>query len=293
MDLEDALQAVRGSSSSPNEQSRIAMQRLYHQQQNARDPLERSYVRASRVGSASQSEGHQNHSRPQSGRPLDASMRSELMERSMRNMTSSRSRFEQQLEHHQQLLMEQQQKSLRDFNQAIRREIDADTKVQGVEDNEEDNLPLHSESLSSLDSLEEENELSLSNSQQDHQALKEFNQMAEQQRDARQMQTDFDRGDNVVNEPTRNFGVEPGRPSQERVGRPQSAKVPAMREQHAPQKVANGQNQAEPTTIMGMTSNSHVIGPIPQGYYTPPAGIPPSSTPVSYTHLTLPTRRTV
>ena len=283
MDLEDALHAVRGSSSSPNEQSRNAIQRMY-QQQNTRDPLERSYIRASRISSANHGEGRQNHSRPQSGRPLDASMRSELMERSLRNMTSSRSRFEQQLEHHQQLLMEQQQKSLRDFNQAIRREIDSDTKVQGVEENEEDSLPLRNESLSSLDSLEQEedeNKLSLSNSQQDHQALKEFNRMAEQQKDTRQMLNDVGGGDNALNGHTRKFGAEAGySPPQERAPRPQSAKVPVSREQHDPQRHTGGQNQGDHAPVMGVTSNSHVIGPIPQGYYTPPSGTPPSSTPV-------------
>nr|KAG5706857.1 hypothetical protein BaRGS_004192 [Batillaria attramentaria] len=52
------------------------------------------------------------------------------MERSLRNLTNSHSRFEQQLEQHQQLLVEQQQKSLHEFNEAIRREIDTDAKVQ-------------------------------------------------------------------------------------------------------------------------------------------------------------------
>lgn len=298
MDLEEALQLVRGGSGtrtgtgtgSPNEQSRGAMQRMYHQQHHARDSLDRSYLRASRVGSAGPGEERQGRGRPMSGggRPQDASTRAELMERSMRNMTSSRSRFEQQLEHHQQFLMEQQQKSLHDFNQAIRREIDSDTKVQGVEDNEADNLPWRSESLSSLDSLEQEEEdqsSSLGNSQQDHQALKEFHQMAEQQRDVRQIRDDFDHGDFSAKEQqqARKFGAEPNRPSLERAGRPQSVKVPAARDQHSGgdcQRHPNGQSQGDRAAITSMAGNGHVIGPIPQGYYSPPAGTPPSCTPV-------------
>lgn len=142
--LEEALRLVRGDSMDEN--TRNTLQRMHSHHQNGRDPLEKS-------GSSRQSHkhgegrgasaGHHHHNhhrshhhqgtssngRPLSGQVLDASMRAELMERSQRNMISSRNRFEQQLEQHQQLLVEQQQKSLREFNQAIRREIDSDTKV--------------------------------------------------------------------------------------------------------------------------------------------------------------------
>ena len=277
MNLEEALRLIRGGSASngPDEQSREAIQRLYNQQQNGRDPLERSHNRSTRVSSASSRESGQGHNRPLSGRPLDASLRAQLMERSMRNLTSSRSRFEQQLEQHQQLLVEQQQKSLHDFNQAIRQEIDADTKVQGVEGTDADNVPLRSESLSSLDSLEEGNQSSLENSQADHQ----FHQMTEQQREAYNAQNGDVHGDSTAQ--NRALAQELG--SQERLARPQSAKVSAMKGQRETQPYAYGQTQNQiqgGANVATTLNNSHIIGPIPQGYYTPQAGVPPSSTPV-------------
>ncbi|KAK7107144.1 mediator of RNA polymerase II transcription subunit 12-like isoform X2 [Littorina saxatilis] len=259
MDLEEALQLVRGTSApshnSADRVSREAIQRLYNH--TSQEHQDRSNVRTSRASSAG-SLRHQNQKRPVSGRPLEASIRAELMERSMRNMASSRSRFEQQLEQHQQLMIEQQQKSLHAFNQAIRREIDDDAKVQGVEDREEDEIPERSESLSSLDSLEdEENQLSLGNSLQDHQALKDFHRAAEQHRDQRHNQGTQQQGDGSKAEQIRKTDTEP-----------------------AHQSARSGRGDVGPGVMMNSTGNSHVVGPIPQGYYSPVSGVPPFSSPV-------------
>ncbi|KAL8586649.1 hypothetical protein ACOMHN_040157 [Nucella lapillus] len=275
VDIEDALRLIRGSSapSVPNEQSREAIQRMQQHQQNSRDPLERSHVRGSRASSAEQT--RQSHNRPLSGRTLDAAMRSQLMEHSMRNLTNSRTRFEQELEHHQQLLVEQQQKSLRDFNQAIRKEIDADTKVQGLEDNEAQDLPLQSESLSSLDSLEEGNQ-SLGSSLQEQQAQRDFYHMSDEQREAVQRYNHNDvSGNNVQQQQQRKQTGAQGQVCDDRVGRPQSGRTPVARVQH--NRYAGGQSPTDPPSVAGHT---HLIGPIPQGYYAPTAGAPVSSTPV-------------
>ena len=89
-------------------------------------------------------------------RQLPASQ-TELHNKSLRNLNNSRSLFEQQLEQHQQLLMEHQQQTLANFNNAIRKEIDEDRRVQGVDSYFSDEGRLsHSASLSSLDSLEEQ-----------------------------------------------------------------------------------------------------------------------------------------
>ncbi|XP_076444592.1 uncharacterized protein LOC143282739 isoform X2 [Babylonia areolata] len=278
VDIEDALRLIRGSASSiPNEQSREAIQRMYNTQQNGRDPLERSHVRSSRASSAGQRETRKSQNRPLSGRPLDASMRAQLMERSLRNLTSSRSRFEQQLEQHQQLLVEQQQKSLREFNQAIRKEIDSDTKVQGVEENEPHDIPLQNESLSSLDSLEEGNQ-SLGNSLQGQQALKDFHQVSEHQREAFQTHSNNDKGGNTMMQHQRRPDAEQGYPPGDRSGRPQSGKAPVSRPQYDTQRQGDGPGQADRANVSA--GGAHIIGPIPQGYYSSSNGAPVSSTPI-------------
>lgn len=72
----------------------------------------------------------------------------ELHNRSLRNLTSSRSLFEQQLEQQQQALIEHQQKSLHEFSSALLSELNG-----GVE--KEDGLK-RCDSLSSVDSLDEQ-----------------------------------------------------------------------------------------------------------------------------------------
>ncbi|XP_046332718.2 uncharacterized protein LOC124115684 isoform X1 [Haliotis rufescens] len=94
------------------------------------------------------------HLRPQS--PSErAQEHADLRDKSLRNYTDSRSLFEQQLEQHQQLLLEDQKKSLHIFNQAIQREMDADAKLEGTEEDEEEMSWMNrSDSLSSVDSLD-------------------------------------------------------------------------------------------------------------------------------------------
>lgn len=157
-EIDEVLRLVTGVS--PNtiyrDEELAGMPLIYHQQQNSQDPLTRSLIKNGHGDRASSP--HDSHykgiARPASGvqRTLDTSMKAEMIEHSMRNLTSSRSRFEHQLEQHQQFLLQQQQKSLQEFNQAIRQEIDNDPTLQGMEDASENSLD--NESLSSLDSLE-------------------------------------------------------------------------------------------------------------------------------------------
>ena len=79
--------------------------------------------------------------------------RTELHSSSLRNLTSSRSLFEAQLEQHQQNLAEHQLQALNHFNAAIRQEIDADTTLHGTSDLCAPEIT-RSESVSSVDSLE-------------------------------------------------------------------------------------------------------------------------------------------
>ena len=115
------------------------------------DPLDKSYY-------------HSN--RPSSGRStnqINSDSRAEMMDHSMKNLTSSRSLFEQQLEQQQNLLLEQQQQALVDFNNAVYREINRDHSSQGNENYEkvsdaveqEENIMQLSDSCDSLDSLDD------------------------------------------------------------------------------------------------------------------------------------------
>ncbi|XP_067675948.1 uncharacterized protein [Haliotis asinina] len=94
------------------------------------------------------------HLRPQSTSDR-AQEHADMRDKSLRNYTDSRTLFEQQLEQHQQLLLEDQKKSLHIFNQAIQREMDADSKLEGTEEVvEEMSWMNRSDSLSSVDSLD-------------------------------------------------------------------------------------------------------------------------------------------
>ncbi|KAK3605190.1 hypothetical protein CHS0354_013000 [Potamilus streckersoni] len=155
--LDDALLLIRGSphgtragSASPHGRG-IGHKSPSDTQKEYGDPLNKPYFNkyASQHRASSPIERAQDHAREQKERD-------DLHNRSLRNLTSSRSLFERQLETHQQLLADQQKKSLREFNAAIMKEIHQDRKVQGLdEDNElDDHFIENSESLSSLDSLE-------------------------------------------------------------------------------------------------------------------------------------------
>ena len=77
--------------------------------------------------------------------------RAELHSCSLSNTTNSRSRFEEQLQQHQQLLVHQQRATLEQFNAAIQQEMDADPKLLGEEEVARSEV---SDSVSSTDSLE-------------------------------------------------------------------------------------------------------------------------------------------
>ncbi|KAL3881918.1 hypothetical protein ACJMK2_028304 [Sinanodonta woodiana] len=155
--LDEALQLIRRSPHSTRARSASPTGRgKGHKsptdtQKEYGDPLNKPYFNkyASQHRTASPIERVQDYAREQKERD-------DLHNRSLRNLTSSRSLFERQLETHQQLLADQQKKSLREFNAAIMKEIHQDRKIQGLdEDNElNDHFIENSESLSSLDSLE-------------------------------------------------------------------------------------------------------------------------------------------
>ncbi|XP_076079536.1 uncharacterized protein LOC143049731 isoform X3 [Mytilus galloprovincialis] len=139
--LEDTLKLVRGSSSGRH--SAKHQTSPYSTQLFSTDPLNKPYVNKY-SGSYHQTPEKQN----------DNSNANYLHNNSLRNLNSSRNLFEQQLEQHQQLLVEQQQRTLNEFNDAIKNEIASDRSVQGVDvEYGHQNLP-RSESLDSLDSLE-------------------------------------------------------------------------------------------------------------------------------------------
>ncbi|XP_012943711.1 uncharacterized protein LOC101861002 isoform X2 [Aplysia californica] len=151
--LEDALTLIRGNPQVGRPHSNH--HHVLSPGTDNADPLEKSYFDQTRHHS----------SRPSSGRPghqMDPDARAEMMDHSMKNLTSSRSLFEQQLEQQQNMLFEQQQQALLDFNNAIRREIDRDFGTHENEgthkdshhlENDDTNIQL-SDSCSSLDSLE-------------------------------------------------------------------------------------------------------------------------------------------
>ncbi|XP_069138191.1 centrosomal protein of 126 kDa-like isoform X2 [Argopecten irradians] len=156
--LEDTLRLVRGSLSRQN--STGSMGSISRQsstlsggssgRSNNKDPLNRPYFNkyASPHHPPSPGDVHK-ISRP----GKEAEKREKLHDKSLRNLSNSRSLFEQQLEHHQQLLVQDQQQSLYEFNNAIMQEIASDRKIQGEEDVDIGGM-VHSESLDSVDSLE-------------------------------------------------------------------------------------------------------------------------------------------
>ncbi|KAH9519418.1 hypothetical protein Btru_075489 [Bulinus truncatus] len=96
----------------------------------------------------------------------------ELKDSSLRNLTNSKTLFEQQLEHQQQLLLEQHQQSLRDFNHAIQREIESNKKkVHGLNSNNDENTITDNDvdsysSMDSIDDFSQEDKASMLSSQQ-------------------------------------------------------------------------------------------------------------------------------
>ncbi|KAK3696961.1 hypothetical protein RRG08_023152 [Elysia crispata] len=147
--LEDALRLIRGSP----RHSRPNSARTISPRKENEDPFEKSYF---------EKRGHQ-MTRPGSGRinhQINQHARAELMDHSLQNFTSSKTLFEQQLEQQQSLLLRQQQQSLRDFDNAVQREIDSDISNynDGISDEVEKKFSKSDDSCSSVDSLEESNE---------------------------------------------------------------------------------------------------------------------------------------
>ena len=148
--LDEALRAVRGSSSSGTRQR---PQSAYHMYPSTPAPAStrphpHSASPAARTNPSSAS------SRPVSGHKPPLSPSHKLRDGSLHNLTNSRTLFEKQLEHHQRLLMEEQQTSLHHFNEAILREMEEDKKLRGEEEVQDPNA-VETESVSSADSLEE------------------------------------------------------------------------------------------------------------------------------------------
>ena len=141
--LEDALQIVRGSPattrvSSARTHDRESPTRTSLYRQNS-DPLSKPYFNKYAHPTINQSRS-------------DIDKREALHNKSLHNLNASRSLFEKQLETHQQLLLEQQQNALREFNKQVLKEVEFDKNVTNGEPNE--NFE-RTESLSSVDSLEE------------------------------------------------------------------------------------------------------------------------------------------
>ncbi|RUS78281.1 hypothetical protein EGW08_013945 [Elysia chlorotica] len=173
--LEDALRLIRGSPGHSRPGS--ARERVMSPRKENENPFEKSYF---------ENHGHV-MSRPGSGRiglHINQHARAELMDHSLQNFTSSKTLFEQQLEQQQSLLLKQQQQSLRDFDNAVQREIDSDISNydDGFKEEVEKKFSKSDDSCSSVDSLEESNESGCNRSgnwshemQRDGNALRKIN----------------------------------------------------------------------------------------------------------------------
>ena len=141
--LEDALRIVRGSprTSSARSPGHGSPTHTFYRQNS--DPVNKPYFNK-----------YAHPTSPATNGQL-RDKQAELHNKSLRNLTSSRSLFEQQLESHQQLLMDQQQKALRDFNQQILSEMGGEIPDGVGVDNGKNSERSDTSSLSSMDSLEE------------------------------------------------------------------------------------------------------------------------------------------
>ena len=142
--LEDALRIVRGSprSSSAKTPGHASPTRTLYRQDS--DPVNKRYFNKYAHPNTISATTNENLREKQAA----------LHNKSLRNLTSSRSLFEQQLESHQQQLIHQQQKALQDFNEQVLNEIGVESAL----DTTLNGQPLErsdTSSLSSVDSLEE------------------------------------------------------------------------------------------------------------------------------------------
>lgn len=147
--LDDALKLIRKNNFHDRPPSGREYSTIANFSNENEDPLKRSYFAH---------HSSQGVTRPSSGRPNQHRYEAEaqLMDYSLKNLTSSKSLFEQQLEQQQSLHLEQQQKSLKEFNEAVQMELDS-AKLGHEKDDRVDpdeNEMRMSDSCSSLDSLE-------------------------------------------------------------------------------------------------------------------------------------------
>ena len=151
--LDDALRAVRGGSAGYRPGSGRT-----HSRSSASPAASRpsSHTTVNAVHTEKPRETPQNGTAqyvyqptpPNGERSAEASMRAQLHSNSLRNLTNSRSLFEQQLEQTQQQLKQQQRATLQQFNHAIWRQL-SDPGSEATADLQ------RSDSVNSLDSLEE------------------------------------------------------------------------------------------------------------------------------------------
>ena len=142
--LEDALRIVRGSprASSARTPGHTSPTRTFYRQDS--DPGNKRYFNKYAHPNTISATTNENLREKQAA----------LHNKSLRNLTTSRSLFEQQLESHQQQLIHQQQRALQDFNEQVLNEIGVeralDSTLNGQTLERSD-----TSSLSSVDSLEE------------------------------------------------------------------------------------------------------------------------------------------
>lgn len=140
--LEETLKLVRGSLSGGRHSAKL-QPTPYSTQLYSPDPLNRPYINKYSTTNHQSNDKHHDNSQ------------NYLHNNSLRNLNNSRNLFEQQLEKQQQLLVDQQQRTLSEFNDAIKQEIARDRGVQGLDDESGNHNIQRSGSLSSVDSLED------------------------------------------------------------------------------------------------------------------------------------------
>lgn len=147
--MDEALKIVRRCSSASRVNSARAKSPKRSYSRENTDPLNRAYVNKYAVNNRPASPGS-----PKGRDP------NKLHNNSLKNLNNSKSLFEQQLEQQQQFLIEQHQRALQEFNV----ELNSDRELLPAEQQYEQNGFERSESLSSVDSLEEGSQDSLQQS---------------------------------------------------------------------------------------------------------------------------------
>lgn len=163
--LEDALRAVWGAPKQVRQNSPYRYRSLSRQgsnssmissnyQQNSNGTERQNSYGSSPAGTAMRN-GSAGKVRGTNSASQANRIHAELQNSSLTNLNSSRTLFEQHLLQQQQLLLDHQRQALDHFNTAIAEELDRDKKLQGEETDPKDDEIDCSESVSSVDSLEE------------------------------------------------------------------------------------------------------------------------------------------